>query len=196
MLLSPPKTRNREPRKPVDDFDRCAIRDEIHEFYTVRRQLPTIAKLHESLKDDIKFDGSVSLLRNIVKELGFKLKRSQGHRKVIIERYDIVDLRCRYLKKICEYHEKNMTIVYIDEMWIDTSYTAKYCWQSKDERGALLPISRGQRLIVIHSGDCTGFVPGALLVWKATSSTGDYHNKMNGQNFQKWFCEKLWRTFR
>jgi hypothetical protein len=76
VLLSPPKTRNREPLKSVDDFDRCAIRNKIHEFYTVRRQLPTIAKLHESLKDDIKFDGSVSLLRNIVKELGFKWKRS------------------------------------------------------------------------------------------------------------------------
>lgn len=35
MLLSPPKTRNREPLKPVDDFDRCAIRNKIHEFYTV-----------------------------------------------------------------------------------------------------------------------------------------------------------------
>ena len=191
MLLSPPKTRNREPLKPVDDFDRCAIRNKIHEFYTVRRQLPTIAKLRESLKDDLKFDGSVSLLRNIVKELGFKWKRSQGRRKVIIERYDIVDLRCRYLKKICEYREKNMNIVDIDETWIDTSYTAKYCWQSKDERGALLPISREQRLIVVHSGGCTGFVPGALLVWKATSNTGDYHNEINGQNFQKWFCEKL-----
>ena len=83
-----------------------------------------------------------------------------------------------------------MNIVYIDETWIDTSYTAKYCWQSKDERGALLPISWG-RLIVVHGGGCTGFVPGALLVWKATSSTGDYHNEMNGQNFQKCVCEKL-----
>jgi hypothetical protein len=27
VLLSPPKTRNREPLKPVDDFDRCAIRN-------------------------------------------------------------------------------------------------------------------------------------------------------------------------
>jgi hypothetical protein len=80
-LLLPPKTRNREPLKPVDDFDRCAIRNKIHEFYTVRRQLPTIVKLHESLKDDIKFDGSVSLLHNIVKEIGFKWKRSQGCRK-------------------------------------------------------------------------------------------------------------------
>ena len=67
MLLTPPKKRNREPMKPVDDFAICAIRNKIHEFYTVRRQLPTIAKLHESLKDDIKFDGSVSLLHNIVK---------------------------------------------------------------------------------------------------------------------------------
>ena len=102
VLLSLPKTRNRKPRKPVDDFDRCAIRNKIHELYTVRRQLPTIAKLYESLKDDIKFDGSVSLLRNV----GFKWKRSQGRRKVIIERYGIVDLLCRYLNKIREYHEK------------------------------------------------------------------------------------------
>jgi hypothetical protein len=55
----------------------------IIEFYTVCRQLPAIAKLHKSLKDDIKFDGSVSLLCNIVKELGFKWKRSQGRRKSI-----------------------------------------------------------------------------------------------------------------
>jgi hypothetical protein len=48
-------------------YDRSAIRNKIHECYTVRRQLPTIAKLHESLIDDIKFDGSVSLLHNIVK---------------------------------------------------------------------------------------------------------------------------------
>jgi hypothetical protein len=59
VLLSPPKTIIREQLKPVDDFDRCSIRHIIHEFYTVRRQLPTIAKLYESLKDDIKFDGSV-----------------------------------------------------------------------------------------------------------------------------------------
>jgi hypothetical protein len=51
--------------KTLSDFDRCAIRNKIHEFYTVRRQLPTIAKLYESLKDDIKLDGSVSLLLNL-----------------------------------------------------------------------------------------------------------------------------------
>jgi hypothetical protein len=45
MILALPKTRNREPLKPVDDFDRCAIRNKIHEFYTVRRQLPSIQQL-------------------------------------------------------------------------------------------------------------------------------------------------------
>jgi NADH:ubiquinone oxidoreductase subunit E len=72
-----PKTRNREPLKPVDNFDRCAIRNKIHEFYTVHRQLPTIAKLHESLKDDIKFNGSVSLLRNIVLADFFQVSATQ-----------------------------------------------------------------------------------------------------------------------
>jgi hypothetical protein len=49
-------------------------------------------------------------------------------------------------------------------------------------------IKIGQRLIVVHGGGCTGFVPGALLVWKATLSTCDYHNEMNGENFQIWLC--------
>ena len=31
----------------------------------------------------------------------------------------------------------------------------------------------------------------AELVWKAKSSTGDYHDEMNGDNFFKWVKEKL-----
>jgi hypothetical protein len=72
--------------------------------------------------------------------------------------------------------KKNMNIVYIDEMWIDTSYTAKYCWQSKGERGALLPISRGQCLIVVHSGGCAGFVPGYVLLTRFECSLYEYLN--------------------
>ena len=47
--------------------------------------------------------------------------------------------------------------------------------------------SRGERLIFLHAG----FLKGTELVWKAKSSTGDYHDEMNGDNFFKWVKEKL-----
>ena len=57
--------------------------------------------------------------------------------------------------------------------------------------GVTIPTSRGQRLIVVHGGSKSGFVDGALLVYKASCSTGDYHNEMNGDIFLKWLTEKL-----
>ncbi|XP_063404616.1 uncharacterized protein LOC134688078 [Mytilus trossulus] len=84
-----------------------------------------------------------------------------------------------------------MNLVYIDETWIDTAYTAKKCWQQEDECWVLEPVSRGQRLIIVHGGGMLGFVPNALLIYKAKSCTGDYHQEMNGENFKKWFTEKL-----
>ncbi|CAG2216936.1 unnamed protein product [Mytilus edulis] len=134
-LFSPERQKVRGPYKPVDDFDKCAIRQKIHEFYTVRRQLPTIDRLYESLKCDIYFPGGKSLLLKIVKELGFKWKRSQTKRKVLIEKDAIVEKRIQYLNRIKDYRKKGMNLVYIDETWIDTAYTAKKCWQHEDECG-------------------------------------------------------------
>ena len=53
------------------------------------------------------------------------------------------------------------------------------------------PFSRGERLIVLHASSKGGFLKGTELVWKAKSSTGDYHDEMNGENFFKWVKDKL-----
>ena len=81
--------------------------------------------------------------------------------------------------------------VFIDETWIDTAYTAKYCWQNATTDGVTAPVSRRQRLIVVHGGSKEGFVPGALLIYKASSATSDYHSEINGANFLKRMKEKL-----
>ena len=48
------RPQKREHWKGLDDFDETAVvRNNVHEFYTVRRQLPTIMNLHEALKEDI-----------------------------------------------------------------------------------------------------------------------------------------------
>ena len=63
-----------------------------------------------------------------------------------------------------------------------------YCKQSNFSLQATF--SRGKRLIVLHAGSKARFLKGTGLAWKAKSSTGDYHDEMNGDNF-KWVKEKL-----
>ncbi|GBM36876.1 hypothetical protein AVEN_82860-1 [Araneus ventricosus] len=48
-------------------------------------------------------------------------------------------------------------------------------------------------VIVVHagSGASTGFIPGAQLVYKASTKSGDYHRQMNYEKFEKWVLEKL-----
>lgn len=53
------------------------------------------------------------------------------------------------------------------------------------------PISKGQRLIIVHAGSVNGFVPGASLIFKSNQVTGDYKNDMNFENFKRWVTEKL-----
>ena len=65
-VLRSPKRSGRGPYKPVDDFDQTVIRNKIQEFYTVRQQLPTLKSLHEVLKTDADFPGSLNLLRKEV----------------------------------------------------------------------------------------------------------------------------------
>lgn len=64
-------------------------------------------------------------------------------------------------------------------------------WCDDSNNGLLSPVSKGQRLIIIHAGGEIGFVPNALLMWKSHQASGDYHHQMNQQNYEKWVQEKL-----
>ncbi|CAF4956641.1 unnamed protein product [Pieris macdunnoughi] len=46
-------------------------------------------------------------------------------------------------------------------------------------------------LVIVHSCSELGFIPDALLIYPAKKQTGDYHSKMNADNYQKWIKEKL-----
>ena len=56
-LLSPQRSTLGRELKVVDDFDRCVIRNKIHDFYTVTHQLLTIHNLHDVLRAEIDFHG-------------------------------------------------------------------------------------------------------------------------------------------
>nr|XP_012546446.1 uncharacterized protein LOC105841729 isoform X2 [Bombyx mori] len=52
-LKSPGKHRQKRKTVDLDDFDLCALRNKIHEMYTVRKVVPTLNKLLIELRNDI-----------------------------------------------------------------------------------------------------------------------------------------------
>ncbi|KAJ4440379.1 hypothetical protein ANN_08520 [Periplaneta americana] len=95
-----------------------------------------------------------------------------------------------YLRKMKKYREEGREIVYVDETWVDSNLTHRRCWQSDDLMGVQDNMNLGNRLI-IHARGASGFLAGAELIYKAGSTTGDYHGQMNSVNFQKWVVNQL-----
>ena len=81
----------------LDDCDKCVRRRTIQEIYTVRKQLPTIAKLLVVLRVEINFNGCRDTLRKIVRTLGFRKATCQPDRYALIEKDRIVNMRAEYL---------------------------------------------------------------------------------------------------
>ncbi|XP_050678843.1 uncharacterized protein LOC126975076 [Leptidea sinapis] len=178
----------------MDDFDIGVLRRKIHEFYTMKKEIPTVNKLYCALKEDIGFKGSREILRQHIKKIGFRFKKSKSNRKVLIERNDISAWRAKYLQVLKDNDETHkLPVVYL-ETYIQSGLTFGMlkCWQNDDGTdGVLNPISKGQRLIIVHAGGEQGFVENACLVFKSQTKSGDHHDDMNHSNFKKWVTEKL-----
>ncbi|GBP36407.1 hypothetical protein EVAR_87986_1 [Eumeta japonica] len=109
-----------------------------------------------------------------------------------MERYDIVAWRYRYLNELRNNRNQNQRpVVYLDETYIHSTYSAGKCWQSETEEGVFTSDSKGPRWIIVHAGSDKGFVPNAQLIFKSQSKSGDYHDDMNRDNFMKWLQQKL-----
>lgn len=179
------------PSSAVDDFDQEVIRRTIYNFHLSHKQFPTLKALHSVLKSDIDYKFGISTLRKQIQKLGFKWKKTEDNRKILMERHNIRLLRINYLIKIAEYRSKDRPLVYTDETYIHTSHVSGEAWTDGTEFGVKKQISTGQRLIIVHAGGKDGFIPNALLMFKANQKTGDYHDQMNFVNYEKWLKEKL-----
>ncbi|GBP09584.1 hypothetical protein EVAR_68069_1 [Eumeta japonica] len=58
-------------------------------------------------------------------------------------------------------------------------------------KGIKKPLSKGNRLVIVHAGGEAGFVPNALLTFKAGTKSDDYHDNMNSENYERWLRTKL-----
>lgn len=191
-FLTPNKNRKRQnPVTDLDQFDECVVRRLVYDFYITEKRLPTAKLLQIALKEKIDFTGSVSSVIKILKKLGFKWKRAQNNRRLLIEKSEIREKRISYLQAIKKYRSENRPIVYMDESYVCTSHFANKVWSDGTSNGVHTPISKGERLIIVHAGGENGFVPNALAMWKAGIKSGDYHDNMNNTNYINWVKNQL-----
>lgn len=186
-----PKKRPGRSKMCLDDFDKCVIRRTVYNFHMQKNCLPTVSLLLNELKESIDFKGGKTTLRMILSDMGFKWRRTQNNRKLLCEKSDIREKRITYLRAIKRFREENRPIIFLDETYVLSTHVKSLSWSDDSNNGVRTPISKGDRLIIIHAGGEKGFVPNALSTWKATSHTGDYHDNVNQDMFMKWIKEKL-----
>ena len=188
-----PKKRQRS--KPItadffDNFNEGVLHRTVLRFYE-RKEIPTLEKIHEEVKNSIEYPGSRESLRQVLKKIGFRFATHNG-RKFLLERNDVQYARDKFLREMRK-HWADKHIVYLDETWVNQNHTVSKCWITENAgqaTGVRVPTGKGGRLIVLHAGSKEGFVPGAALVFQA-KNTGDYHDQMNAETFEKWLAEQL-----
>ena len=79
-----------------------------------------------------------------------------------MERQDVVLARIRYLRQIKMYLEEERPIIYTDETYIHTSHASQKAWQSN--ASVNVPVSKGDRCIIVDTGSEDGFVIGAQMM--------------------------------
>jgi len=186
----------------VDEFDKNAIRQKIHDFWR-KREVPTVTKMLIAINEDETLpDLKRSSFQKILKDLQFEYVK-KNRNSALLEREDLISWRRKYLFKIRHYRAQNRLIYYLDETWVNACETHNRAWvdatvtSSRDAflrgltTGQKEPSGKGKRLIVLHIGSSDGFVPGGLLCFESKTNFTDYHDEMNGDTFYEWFVKTL-----
>lgn len=114
----------------MDDFDKAVFRSTIHNFHITDKEVPTMKRIHEKLKTEINYPVSIWSLRTEVSLLGFKWKRTEDNRKILMEKHEIRYIRINFLIKISEYRIRGGP-VYTDETYRHDSqfFEILFKWQ-------------------------------------------------------------------
>ena len=127
-----------------DDFDKCVLRRTVLGFYE-RKEIPTLHKIKEELKENISFKGCNDSLRKVLFQIGFRFKKVDG-RKFLMERSDVVAARTRFLQEMRQLKQSSPTVVYLDETWCNQNHTIGKCWtdsSSQQATGIKPPTGKG-----------------------------------------------------
>lgn len=201
--------------KLLDGFTIVAIRQKVHDFFR-RNESPTVEKVLAEINKDNSLPNfkRVSLYR-LFKDLGFQYVRGK-RRSMLIDREEVILWRRRYLRDIRKYRNEGKKIYYTDETWMtpvapkaqtedsmtksseqpddETSLensVTKNSEQAGDATCPKTPAAKECPYILVHAGSETGFVIGALNLFRAMENSLEYHGDMDGPYYETWFKTKL-----
>ena len=162
----------------VDEFDVTAIRKEVDAFYE-RKEYPTLSSLLEQLKRKTCSKVAVQHCGRFYVKLDFVIRSMHENKRYIYEQPRIIQQQHDYLRCLWRNRTEDRPVVYLDETWVNAHHGRDTMWVDTDgEAGWKCPSGKGGRLIVQHAGTAKGWIDGAELVFRAKSSTGDYHNEI------------------
>lgn len=140
------------------------IRRKIYQCYS-NNIIPSFQMIKDQIKLVPGFPYTANLtLRKVLHSLGFRFRKLNS-RQTIMESQRIIILRNEYLTNIAEARREGKFIVYLDEMWYDTHDVVKKGWSHESAKCSLkVPPNRGKRIIILHAGNESGFVPNSLLL--------------------------------
>jgi hypothetical protein len=75
-------------------------------------------------------------------------------------------------------------MVYVDETWIHTCHFVKKCWQSDGVKCVTADTGADQRLVAVPAEGIMGFILGSYFMYDSMSSTSDYHDEIDSDNFK------------
>ena len=120
-------------------------------FHYLAHTVCSIYRCRLRYKQKIGYQGENNHLRHTLKKLGFRWRKSQTNKSLLMERTDIVAARIQFLRNIKKYRENGRLIIYTDETFVHSTHTVSKLWQSS-KVSLQAPFCRGERLIVLHAG--------------------------------------------
>ena len=181
-FFSPKKKKFPRPVTDFSNFDKCLIRKTVLGFYE-RKEIPTLGKIKEKLKENMSYSGSIESLRRVLLQVGFKYSKV-GDYRLYMERNEVIATRSRFLREMRQLTQSHQNFVFVGEIWLDLNYT--------DTKGAVVKpaAGKGSRLIVLHAGTKEGFVVNCSLVFQCKNDK-DFQKQITTEMFEDWFKNQL-----
>ncbi len=155
----------------------------------------SVEKVRCHLKNEYSAEMDKTTLWRALRRWGFTF--GVGRRRDSLKEKDyVIHARRAYLREMRANRSADGLCVrpevYPDETCINKNHSQRLTWyQEEDGPWVNKPSGVGPRLVIVNAITVAGWVGGAELVSEAKKCTGDYHGRMNWENFSNWFEKQL-----